>query len=128
MIKPIIATINPGPAPKLVVTDPAQVCSPSTVDLTDPAITAGSDPGLTFTYWMDAGNTQPVTDPKAVGASGTYYNTAAAPGVCTSTKSVQVVVKVNKAIPGMRYPTVSAGLNTPVRLVYLEATIAIHSA
>ena len=67
IIKPVIVTINTGPAPIVVVTDPAQVCEPSTVDLTNPGITAGSDNGLNYTYWMDAANTVPLPDPNAVG-------------------------------------------------------------
>ena len=37
----------------LIVTDPDPACEPETVDLTDPAITAGSDAGITPTYWRD---------------------------------------------------------------------------
>ena len=86
------------------------------MDLTNPAITAGSDPGLNYTYWTDAANTIAVADPKAVGASGTYYITAATTSGCTSTQSVEVVVTVNKATPGMRYPTVTTAPNTSVPL------------
>src|SRR5438552_403010 len=116
VIKPVIVTINIGPAPNVITTDPAQVCAPATVDLTDPTITAGSDPGLTYSYWTDAANTIPVPDPKAVSISGTYYITGTAVGGCSSTKSVQVIVKVNKATPPMRYPTVTTRPNTPVQL------------
>jgi gliding motility-associated-like protein len=110
----VVVTINA--APNLSVTNPARVCAPGTVDLTNPAITAGSDPGLSYTYWTDAANTIPVADPKAVGASGIYYIIAATTGGCTSTESVEVVVTVNKATPGMRYPTVTTGPNTSVLL------------
>ncbi|MFI5187233.1 MAG: gliding motility-associated C-terminal domain-containing protein, partial [Chitinophagales bacterium] len=102
--------------PNLVVTDPAQVCSPATVDLTNPAITAGSDPGLVYTYWTDAGDTIPVPDPTAVSLSGTYYIKATSAGGCSSTKSVLVHVKIAKAILGIRYPDVSTSSNTPVQL------------
>ncbi len=113
-IKPAVAAINA--APSLLVTNPAKVCAPGTVDLTNPAVIAGSDPGLSYTYWADAANTIPVADPKAVGASGIYYITAATNGGCTSTESVEVVVTVNKAAPGMRYPTVTTAPNTSVPL------------
>jgi gliding motility-associated-like protein len=57
----------------LIITDPHAVCSPSTVDLTLPEVTAGSTPGLVFTYFIDFGMTIPIPDPTKVGASGTYY-------------------------------------------------------
>jgi gliding motility-associated-like protein len=115
IIKPVQVTINTA-APNVVVTDPAAVCEPGTVDLTNPDITSGSDPGLNYTYWMDAANTVPLPDPTAVGASGTYYITGTANGGCSSTMSVQVVVKVNKATPGMTYPSVSTTANTSIQL------------
>ena len=52
----------------------------------------------------------------AVGVSGTYYITGTATGGCSSTTSVQVVVKVNKATPGVTLPTVSTAPNTPTQL------------
>ena len=114
VIKPVAVVINT--APNLLVTNPAKVCAPGTVDLTNPAITAGSDPDLSYTYWTDAANTIPVTDAKAVGASGIYYITAAATSGCKSTESVEIVVTVNKAAPGMRYPAVTTAPNTSVPL------------
>jgi gliding motility-associated-like protein len=39
-----------------------------------------------------------------------------AAGGCSSTTSVQVVVKVNKGTPGMRYPSVSTAPSTPLQL------------
>jgi gliding motility-associated-like protein len=65
---------------------------------------------------MDAANTVPVPDPTHVGVSGTYYITATSAGGCSSTKSVQVVVKINKATPGIRYPTISTLPNTSLQL------------
>ena len=66
---PVVVTINA--LPNLVITDPAAVCSPNTVDITAGAVTAGSDAGA-LTYWTDAGATMPLATPSAVGA-GTYY-------------------------------------------------------
>ena len=56
----------------LVITDPRSVCSPATVDLTLPEVTAGSTPGLIFFYYYDFEMTRPVPDPTKVG-TGTYY-------------------------------------------------------
>jgi len=54
------------------VTDPAPVCFPATVDLTQPAIIAGSTSGLTYTYYTDEALLIPIPDATKVGA-GIYY-------------------------------------------------------
>jgi len=108
-------TINTG-TPKLLVTNPPAVCAPLTVDLTAPAITKGSDPGLIFTYWSDAATTVPVINPTAISTSGTYYIKATSAGGCTFTQSVEVVVIVNPEVQSIRYPTLLATPNVPMQL------------
>ena len=84
--------ININPTPVLVINNPAPVCSPATVDLTSPSITAGSAAGLTFTYWTNAAATALFNIPATAGA-GTYYIKGSDPATgCFSIKPVNVIV------------------------------------
>ena len=67
----VIINEQPGPL-NLIITDPPAICSTTTVDLTSPAITAGSDEKLTYSYWIDKDATIPLNNPKGV-SEGTYY-------------------------------------------------------
>jgi gliding motility-associated-like protein len=60
-----------GP-PLVVITEPKPVCYPSTINITAPAVTAGSSPNLKFSYWTDAAGTISYATPSSATA-GTYY-------------------------------------------------------
>ncbi|MCR9173755.1 MAG: Ig-like domain-containing protein, partial [bacterium] len=97
----VTATVNPSPT--LVVTDPAAVCEPSTIDLTDPAVTAGSDPG-TLTYWSDAGATTTVATPNGV-TGGMYYIQLEDGNGCTAIEAVTATVNPQDDASFMLAPT-----------------------
>lgn len=85
-----IGSILVGSVIKLEVQAPAPVCQGGTVDLTASALTLGSEPGLTLSYWLNVDATQAVANPTQVGA-GRYYIRASKTGsTCFAIESVEV--------------------------------------
>jgi hypothetical protein len=68
----IISNLTVYNGPFLTITNPPPACTPSTVNLTLPTVTAGSPSDLVLTYWMDAAATIPLTNP-TMATAGTYY-------------------------------------------------------
>src|SRR5664280_1112144 len=79
-----------GP-PVVVITNPAPVCFPSTVNLTDPKIIAGSTLNLIYSYWTDAVATIDYSTP-TMATDGTYYIKGTTSGGFFTIKPVTVVV------------------------------------
>jgi len=83
-------TVNPVPV--IVITDPLPVCSPAKIDLTAEQVTAGSQSGLTFTYWTDAAATSVYLTPDSA-VAGTYYIKGTDPATtCYDIKPVKLIV------------------------------------
>ncbi|WP_281633130.1 gliding motility-associated C-terminal domain-containing protein [Flavobacterium luteolum] len=80
------------PLSSFLIANPPAVCSPATVDLTAATITAGSETGLTYTYFTDAAGTIALSNPNAVSVSGTYYIKASSSAGGVGIKPVQVTV------------------------------------
>lgn len=90
-IKPINVTVLPSP--NLVISNPEGVCVPKTIDITLPLTTAGSDAGLSYSYWKNAGATIPLPNPNAITAAGIYYIKGVGNiNTCTTTKPVDVKI------------------------------------
>lgn len=122
--KEIVFRVLSGDSPNLTISSPVVLCNGATVDLTTPAITAGSDAGLTFTYWTDVAASQPLVNPSAVTAAGTYYIKATAAGGCFTIKPVMISL-VNQP----QAPVITAG--GPVQLcqgdsVFLQSSAAAN--
>jgi gliding motility-associated-like protein len=111
-----VITVGSGNTTKPVVkiTNPASVCAPGTVDLTVAAVTAGSDAGLTYTYYTNAAATIPVTSPAKIAVSGTYYIVGTnSSGI--SADPVSVVVTVTQVQnPKAAFSFNGYCINTPV--------------
>jgi gliding motility-associated-like protein len=106
-VQSVNVTVNQ--TPNLVIIDPAAVCTPSSVDLTQPAVTFGSTNIGTLTYWSDAGATIPVAIPNGITVTNTYYIQASNAG-CTDIAAVQVTVNSTPVLTISNPPAVCSPL------------------
>src|SRR5690606_593247 len=95
--------------PTLVIADPAVACAGETIDLTAAAITAGSDAGLTYSYYTDAAGSSELATPEAVTASGTYYIRATDPVTGCSTIAPVTVQFVDRPVVVVTHPDCVTG-------------------
>lgn len=86
-------TIVINDIPAVTVTDPSFVCSPFTINITLPGITAGSSAGLTYTYFADEEASTPLTNANAIGEPGIYYIKGTNAAGCSDIKPVHADIK-----------------------------------
>nr|WP_222840241.1 T9SS type B sorting domain-containing protein [Flavihumibacter stibioxidans] len=110
IVRPVNITVWATPA--LQVTNPPAVCTPSTVDITSPAITTGSDASLSLSYWMNANATNPLNNPNAISQSGTYFIRAVNGNGCITIKPVTVTVNALPEISVDAPDSLCLGLST----------------
>lgn len=137
-IKPIMVKLEASPA--ILISNPAIVCKPDKVDLTQNTVTAGSNSSLNYSYWKDALATIPVDNPRAVDSSGTYFIKGTNSTGCS--KIVPVVAEIdtqpnlvlNKIVScgsvDLTNASITAGSNGNLTFSYWKdaaATIALPS-
>jgi gliding motility-associated-like protein len=66
-------------------------CSSDIIDLTADFVTAGSTPGLTYSYFTDPSQLNYVATPKQISSAGAYYIKAVNKAGCTDIRPVDVV-------------------------------------
>jgi hypothetical protein len=75
--------------PNVVIPNPVIKRMGGTVDLTLAQITAGSDTGLTFSYWYDAALTSPFLSPQST-VNGIYFIKGTSDNGCSDSQSITV--------------------------------------
>ena len=116
VVMPVNVTITN--TPPLTITNPAVACANSTVDITTPAITAGSAPGLTYTYYSDAAGTVVLANPNAITTAATYYVRGTAIGGCSTLKPVYVTFTPPPTASISGVSSVCSGSNAPMNVTF----------
>lgn len=117
IIKPVNVTVNASPT--LTITNPAAVCSPSTVDLSLPAVTNNS--GLSLSYWTNSGATTPLSNYTTAGA-GTYYIKGTDVNGCYDIKPVTVTINATPTVTTSNTASVCTGSSTNIVLTATTAS------
>ena len=88
--------------PSLTITNPASVCSPTTINLTAAAVTAGSNlEGGGLSYWTNAGATSSLSNPSTVALGGTYYIKASTTPACYAIAPVIATIVITPSAPSV---------------------------
>ncbi len=87
-------TVTVNPKPEFSFSDPAPICSLSTVDLTNLALTSGDTIGLTFTYWnFDYSVQLSIAQASAISVPGSYNIVGINTTNCSDTSTVTLIMK-----------------------------------
>lgn len=126
-----------GQPAELLVHDPVLGCELMGVNLTLPAVTQGSSPGLTFTYHTDSLGNGFIFRPTRVRETGTYYIAAKNDSGCYEVKPVRVKIypKPNLVVPDTLFgcyphslsltnPAITSGSDTGLHYEYLTSMLA----
>ncbi|MDV6224182.1 gliding motility-associated C-terminal domain-containing protein, partial [Flavitalea sp. BT771] len=116
LMKPVNVAITSTPS--LVINNPATACMPSSIDLTAPSITAGSDPGMTYTYWQDPACTIALGNPAAITTGGTYYIKASAVGGCFTIRPVKATFNQLPTAAFNGNQSICPGVNTSLPVTF----------
>lgn len=76
--------------PKVDINQPPPDCT--FVNITSPSITAGSYPGLIYSYWADIGASIPLKDPQRITKTGSYYIKGEYKPGCFAVGEVKVLI------------------------------------
>jgi hypothetical protein len=95
-VEPVSVLINPSP--KLEVTDPTAVCSPSTIDITNSWQEIANQNVSEADYWLDAIATDTLSDPTEVTSSGTYFIRLTSDLGCSDIAPVNVTIYQTPAL------------------------------
>ncbi|MDO9594887.1 MAG: hypothetical protein Q7J19_07830, partial [Lutibacter sp.] len=94
--------VSQSPQPVLNIINPAAVCSPSTVNLTSSAVTAGSTlEGGTLTYYATEAHAiagTPTINGSSIAISGTYYIKVTTIGGCYDIEPVVVTIDAQPVV------------------------------
>ena len=94
---PIVATINTIPI--ITTTNPAAICFPGTIDITNSTSVVSAASPLNFTFWRNATASIALASPIAVAFSGTYYVKGTDVNGCYDTKPIVATVNLLPANP-----------------------------
>jgi hypothetical protein len=85
-------------------------------------VTAGSTPGLTYTYFTDAAGTVPLATPATISAGGTYYIVGKTATGCLSAP-MPVVVTVRTGATAIAVSSTNAACGSSNGSVTLVVTV-----